>query len=68
MQNITSNFNDMGTDENKRKYMSPTIGMIKIDNEISLNLQSADPPYAPNESMLHSTDYFRNDPFNANAG
>lgn len=58
----------MGSDENKRKYVFPTIGMIKIDNEISLNLQSADPPYAPNETHLNSSDYFQSDPFKVNMG
>jgi len=34
----------------KRTYINPTIMLIKLDNEISLALESA-PPVAPGESF-----------------
>ena len=47
---------------NKRTYSSPKIEQIKLDNEISLALQST-PPTAPGEPTSATPDYFNNDPF-----
>lgn len=50
--------NDMSL---KRTYSTPQIERIKLDNEISLALES-DPAEGPGESF--APDYFREDPFN----
>jgi hypothetical protein len=55
------------TDKNKRPYITPDIEMIKLDNEISLSLESA-PPGGPFESSLNAPEYFNNDPFKTNVG
>ena len=47
----------------KRIYILPQIEQIKLDNEISLVLES-DPPAGPGESNnLNAPEYFNNDPF-----
>ena len=46
----------------KRNYKTPEIEQIKLDNEISLTLDSA-PPAGPNEGFLKVPEYFANDPF-----
>ncbi|MFZ4726605.1 MAG: hypothetical protein ACOYMD_14310 [Paludibacter sp.] len=51
----------------KRMYLNPTIELIKLDNEISLVLQSA-PPDGPGESISWAPEYFNNDPFKSNMG
>lgn len=38
---------------NKRAYIKPTLACIKLDNEISLALQST-PPAGPGESVYNS--------------
>jgi hypothetical protein len=46
----------------KRIYTSPIIGCVKLDNEISLALESTPPTY----ELVNSTkinEYFNNDPF-----
>jgi len=45
----------------KRKYYTPLIEHVKLDNEISLVLAS-DPPAGPGESQ-NVPEYFNNDPF-----
>ena len=50
----------------KRIYLNPTIELIKLDNEISLALES--PPAGPDEGALFSPEYFNNDPFKSNMG
>lgn len=45
----------------KKKYFSPEIEMIILDNEISLALAS-DPPFGPDESRVLKPEYFNNDP------
>ena len=46
----------------KRAYFAPQIKQIKLDNEISLVLES-EPPLGPGESLLKAPEYFNNDPF-----
>ena len=51
----------------KHNYISPTIVKIKLDNEISLALESS-PPLGPNETANNAPEYFNNDPFKSNLG
>ena len=48
----------------KQKYHTPKIERIRLDNEISLQLES-DPPYGPGESYIRHTPekYLQQDPF-----
>jgi len=47
----------------RKEYNCPKIIHIKLDNEISLILESL-PPAGPNESLNKNTpDFFNNDPF-----
>ena len=48
------------------KYTAPEIKRIELDNEISLILQSAEPPYGPNEIVKVSPEFFNNEPFHTN--
>lgn len=50
----------------KRAYSSPKIEHIKLDNDISLQLQSTPPP-GPFEGK-NSVEYFNNDPYKTNIG
>jgi hypothetical protein len=45
----------------KRIYVAPMIEHVKLDNEISLILES-DPPIGPFEAK-NAPEYFNNDPF-----
>jgi hypothetical protein len=54
-------------DHTKRKYISPAIERVNLDNDISLVLESA-PPFGPDEISLNAPDYFNNDPFKTNVG
>jgi hypothetical protein len=51
----------------KKSYKAPKIEQIKLDNEISLALESA-PPTGPGESLGKAPEYFNNDPFKTNLG
>ncbi|MDD3322623.1 MAG: hypothetical protein PHS59_14385 [Paludibacter sp.] len=51
----------MGINEQKKAYVTPIIEFIRLDNEISLSLES-DPPEGPLET-LNNIEYFRKDPF-----
>ena len=51
----------------KKTYRTPHIKQIKLDNEISLALES-EPPTGPGESSLMTPEYFNNDPFKTNLG
>ncbi len=51
----------------KRTYIAPALAQIKLDNEISLQLESTPPP-APGEVHLQIPEYFNNDPFKAKLG
>ena len=48
----------------KRTYSNPQIERIKLDNEISLILESSDAPGDPEASLTN--EYFNNDPFKSN--
>jgi hypothetical protein len=48
----------------KRVYARPLLECVKMDNEISLALES--PPQGPDESSINSTFYFNNDPYKTN--
>jgi len=50
----------------KRTYVAPQIEQIKLDNDISLALESS-PPSGPFE-LTRSPEYFNNDPFKTNVG
>jgi hypothetical protein len=41
----------------KNQYSKPTIEVIVLDNEISLQLEST-PPEAPGEAKLNTLEYF----------
>jgi len=47
----------------KRLYFNPTIELIKLDNEISLQLQYSNPPLGHGELVSSSPEYLNNDPF-----
>lgn len=53
----------------KRSYIAPTVEWIKLDNEISLQLES-DAPLGPGEPGYtgYAPEYFNNDPFKTNIG
>lgn len=51
-------------DLKKRVYTAPLIECVKLDNEISLILES-DPPKGPFESQ-NAPEHFNNDPFKTN--
>ena len=46
--------------ENKRKYITPEVAIIKLDNEISLALES-EPPVGPDEGYAPA--YMKQNPF-----
>ena len=50
---------------NKRKYIVPVILQIKLDNDISLVLDSAPPTYESSNNHI-APEYFNNDPFKSN--
>jgi hypothetical protein len=45
----------------RRIYSKPQIDLIKLDNEISLVLESSFPDGEP--TFSHDAEYFKNDPF-----
>jgi len=51
----------------KRSYRAPLIESIKLDNEISLTLNSTDAPGDP-ETSAGVPEYFNSDPFKTNVG
>ena len=55
----------MKTHINKKTYIEPRVELIKLDNEISLTLDSVTPPEGPGESGTGALapEYFKNDPF-----
>ena len=46
----------------KRNYIAPVVELIKLDNDISLQLTS-DAPYGPGENQSKAPEYFNNDSF-----
>ncbi|MDD4993193.1 MAG: hypothetical protein PHR83_13285 [Paludibacter sp.] len=51
----------------KRRYNAPQIERIKLDNEISLALEST-PPVFEFTKGSNAPEYFNNDPFKTNVG
>ena len=51
----------------KNIYSTPQIERIKLDNEISLELEST-PPTGPDEGYLNAPEYINNDPFKTYLG
>jgi len=54
----------------KKTYTVPQVNWIKLDNDISLVLQSVPsgtPPFGPGETA-NVPEYFNNDPFKTNLG
>lgn len=49
----------------KKKYESPGIEIIYLDNEIALALEST-PPEGPGEGAYLSPEYLNNDPYKCN--
>ena len=49
----------------KRKYSTPLLELIRLDNEISLILAS-DPPTYESSNSSNKPEYFNHDPFKSN--
>ncbi len=56
----------MNTIIEKKVYTQPYLECVKLDNEISLALESS-PPTGPDEAML-STEYYNKNPFDKKLG
>ena len=50
----------------KRIYAAPKMEQVKLDNDISLTLDSTTPPEGPGEGITKAPEYFNNDPFKPN--
>lgn len=50
-------------ESDKKSYIAPEMLCIRLDNEISLQLQSSNPPLGPGEFVSSSPEYLNNDPF-----
>lgn len=50
---------------NKSEYSKPEIEVVKLDNEISLALES-NPPNGPNESAMFDSNNPKNNPYKEN--
>jgi len=59
--------NILKSTEERRTYIVPRMVSIKLDNEISLSLESNVAPGDP-EASLRVPEYFNNDPFKTNVG
>ena len=59
--------NILKSTEERRTYIVPRMVSIKLDNEISLSLESNVAPGDP-EASLRVPEYFTNDPFKTNVG
>jgi len=46
----------------KKQYIAPVIELIRLDNQISLALES-DAPIGPDETFYKVPEYFRSEPF-----
>lgn len=58
----------MKTEHTERtNYLAPQIKRIRLDNEISLALES-NPPIGPEEGYLKVPEYLNNDPFKSYLG
>jgi len=47
---------------NKKTYQSPIVDRVKLDNDISLTLDSASFPFGDPESMMLGTETLSSDP------
>jgi len=48
----------------KKEYIEPNIDVIVLDNEISLVLESNEPPIGPGDETFNNTpDFFKNNPY-----
>lgn len=47
----------------KRTYAPPSVELITLDNEISLQLESSPTPGDHDDEVLNSPNYFNNDPY-----
>jgi len=47
----------------KRIYTSPSIQVVNLDNEISLQLASVPPVPDSGDEVYNTADYFNNDPY-----
>lgn len=52
----------------KRTYLPPVIECIRLDNEISLALESAPATPENGDEVYNTPDYFNNDPYKTNLG
>jgi hypothetical protein len=56
----------------KRNYIAPTIELIKLDNEISLQLESEYPEPGPGEggigASMSAPDFINSEPFKTHLG
>lgn len=70
MEMKINKYNNMNTIYNmseKRAYITPNVISIKLDNEISLILQSDNTPEG-DPNFTSTPHYFNNDPFKSNMG
>lgn len=51
----------------KKSYIKPEIEIIKLDNEISLALES-NPIDGPGESYIQTSDFIKNNPYKNQLG
>jgi hypothetical protein len=49
----------------KRRYNAPQLMLVKLDNAISLELES-EPPTFESSNLGNAPDYFNNDPLKTN--
>jgi len=55
--------------QQKNRYISPRIELVKLDNEISLALESSSPPTKSNETNnVQTPDYFNTNPYRSTLG
>ena len=57
----------INTNSEKPFYVTPSIEIVKLDNEISLAMES-DAPVGPGEGKLITPENISNDPFKTNLG
>jgi hypothetical protein len=59
-----NNVNQLKKHGVKRHYFKPEIETIRLDSDISLQLES-NPPFPENEYIGSATEYLKNNPFKA---
>lgn len=50
----------------KRTYMAPAVECIRLDNEISLALESTPATPDSDDEVYNTPEYFNNDPYKGN--